>query len=44
MRTNHLWVPNWSSTSYDLGVFVYQLVEQIATAEVNLGFTWPRPG
>jgi hypothetical protein len=22
-----LWVPNWSSTSCDLGVFVYQPVE-----------------
>jgi hypothetical protein len=26
-----LWVPSWSSTSCDLGVFVYQTAEQIAT-------------
>jgi hypothetical protein len=25
-----LWVPNWSSASCDLGVFVYQPTEQIA--------------
>jgi hypothetical protein len=31
-------VPNWSSTSCDLGVFVYQPVEQIATSQVNLGW------
>ena len=29
-----VWVPNWSSTC-DLGVFVYQPVEQIATSEVK---------
>jgi hypothetical protein len=28
-----LWVPNWSSTSCDLGVFVYQPTGQIATSE-----------
>jgi hypothetical protein len=33
-----LWVPNWSSTSRDLGVFVYQPVEQIATSDVKLGW------
>jgi hypothetical protein len=33
-----VWVPNWSSTSCDLGVFVYQPVEQIATSEVKLGW------
>ncbi|HEY3896152.1 MAG TPA: hypothetical protein VGL88_12365, partial [Pseudonocardiaceae bacterium] len=32
-----LWVPNWSSTSCDLGVFVYQPTEQITTSEVKLG-------
>jgi hypothetical protein len=31
-----VWVPNWSSTSCDLGVFVYQPVEQIATSQVKL--------
>src|SRR5579884_4236771 len=25
-----LWVPNWLSTSCDLGVFVYETVEQVA--------------
>ena len=29
---------NWSSTSRDLGVFVYQPAEQIATSEVKLGW------
>jgi hypothetical protein len=33
-----LWVPNWSSTSCDLGVFVYQPIEPIATSEVELGW------
>jgi hypothetical protein len=33
-----LWVPNWSSTSGDLGVFVYQPGEQIATSEVKLAW------
>jgi hypothetical protein len=28
--TLDLWVPNWSSASCDLGVFVYQSTEQIA--------------
>jgi hypothetical protein len=32
-----LWVPNWSSTSRDLGVFVYQPIEQVAASQVNLG-------
>jgi hypothetical protein len=32
-----LWVPNWSSTSCDLGVFVYQPAEQIATSEMKRG-------
>jgi hypothetical protein len=32
-----LWVPNWSSTSCDLGVFVYQPVEHVATSDVRLG-------
>ena len=31
-------VPNWSSTSCDLGVFVYQPAEQIAPLEVKLGW------
>jgi hypothetical protein len=29
-RFHGLWVPNWSSASCDLGVFVYQPTEQIA--------------
>jgi hypothetical protein len=33
-----VWVPNWSSTSRDLRVFVYQPAEQITTSEVNLGW------
>jgi hypothetical protein len=36
--TFHLWVPNWSSTSCDLGVFVYQSAEQVATSEAKLGW------
>jgi hypothetical protein len=35
-------VPNWSSTLCDLGVFVYQPVEQVATSDVRLG--WRRRG
>jgi hypothetical protein len=31
-------VPNWSSTLCDLGVFMYQPVEQIATSQVKLGW------
>jgi hypothetical protein len=34
----HLWVPNWSSTSRDLDVFVYQPVEQIAASQMKLGW------
>ena len=30
-------MPNWSSTLCDLGVFVYQSVEQIATSEMKVG-------
>ena len=30
-------MPNWSSTSCDLGVFVYQPAEQIATSEMKVG-------
>jgi hypothetical protein len=30
-------VPNWSSTSCDLGVFVYQPGQQITTSEVEAG-------
>jgi hypothetical protein len=33
-----VWVPNWSSTSCDLGVFVDQPAEQIATSQVNRGW------
>jgi hypothetical protein len=33
-----LWVPNWSSTSCDLGIFVYQPAEQIATSKAKLGW------
>ena len=36
--TYNLWVPNWSSTSCDLGVFVYQPVEHVATSDVRLGW------
>jgi hypothetical protein len=32
-----VWVPNWSSASCDLGVFMYQPAEQIATSQVKLG-------
>jgi putative transposase len=32
-----LWVPNWSSTSCDLGVFVYQSTEPIASSDARLG-------
>jgi len=31
-----VWVPNWSSTSCDLGVFVDQSTEQIATSDLKL--------
>jgi hypothetical protein len=30
-------MPNWSSTLCDLGVFVYQPAEQIATSEMKVG-------
>jgi hypothetical protein len=33
-----VWVPNRSSKSCDLGVFVYQPTEQVATSEVKLGW------
>jgi hypothetical protein len=33
-----VWVPNWSSTSCDLGIFVYQPAEQIATSKAKLGW------
>jgi hypothetical protein len=33
-----VWVPNWSSTSGDLGVFAYQPAEQIVTSEAKLGW------
>ncbi|MCA1835363.1 MAG: hypothetical protein LC721_03085 [Actinobacteria bacterium] len=40
-RTEHrragLWVPNWSSTSCDLGIFVDQSTEPIVTSDVRLG-------
>jgi hypothetical protein len=32
-----MWVPNWSSTSCDLGVFVYQAVEQVAYVRREAG-------
>jgi transposase-like protein len=32
-----VWVPNWSSTSGDLGVFVDQSPEPIATSDARLG-------
>ena len=38
LKFNSLWVPDWSSTSCDLGVFVYQPVEQVATSQVKLGW------
>ena len=34
-----VWVPNWSSTLCDLGVFVYQPAEQIATSKMKVGMT-----
>ena len=34
----NLWVPNWSSTLCDLGVFVYQPGEQIAKSEMTVGW------
>jgi putative transposase len=37
-RAGIVWVPNWSSTSCDLGVFVYQPAEPIATSETKLGW------
>jgi hypothetical protein len=37
-----VWVPNWSSTSYDLGIFVYQSTEPITTSDARLG--WRRGG
>jgi hypothetical protein len=40
LATASIVVSNWSSTSFDLGVFVYQLVEQIATSEAKLGWRW----
>jgi hypothetical protein len=38
-RPSHrtLWVPNWSSTLCDLGIFVDQAAESIATSDANLG-------
>jgi hypothetical protein len=32
-----LWVPNWSSTSGDLGVFVDQSAEPVAASDVKVG-------
>jgi hypothetical protein len=32
-----LWVPNWSSTSCDLGVFVDQSTEPIAASDAKRG-------
>jgi hypothetical protein len=32
-----VWVPNWSSTSCDLDIFVNQPAEQIATSEDEAG-------
>ena len=32
-----LWVPNWSSRSCDLGIFVDQSTEPIAASDVKLG-------
>jgi hypothetical protein len=37
IRFSGLWVPNWSSTSCDLGIFVYQSPEPIATSDAKLG-------
>ncbi|MDQ3765278.1 MAG: hypothetical protein M3460_28485, partial [Actinomycetota bacterium] len=33
----NLWVPNESSTSGDLGIFVYQTTESVATSEAKVG-------
>ena len=35
LRDNHLWVPNWSSTSCDLGIFVDQSAEPIAASDAK---------
>jgi hypothetical protein len=32
-----LWVPNWSSTSCDLGIFVDQPAESVAASEAKVG-------
>ena len=32
-----VWVPHWSSRSYDLGIFVNQSAEPIAASDVKLG-------
>jgi hypothetical protein len=32
-----LWVPNWSSVSCDLGIFVDQPAESVATLEAKVG-------
>ena len=37
-RSIGVWVPNWLSTSGDLGVFVDQPAEPIAPLEVRLGW------
>jgi hypothetical protein len=34
---SRLWMPNWSSTSCDLGIFVNQSTEPIATSDAKLG-------
>jgi len=34
---NNLWVPNWSSTSCELGIFVDQSAGSIAASDVKLG-------
>ena len=38
IKATSVWVPSRSSTSCDLGVFVYQPIEQIATSEPKLGW------
>jgi hypothetical protein len=37
-RAHTLWVPNWSSMSCDLGIFVDQPTEPVTTSEAKLGW------
>jgi hypothetical protein len=37
LRRENVWVPNWSSRSCDLGVFVDQSTEPIAASDAERG-------